>query len=391
MQSFPYALKLLQLQRPGAMPEWKEKRLRQSGISSILKPLNLSTITDSKLSKIGDTLDSESSWQRLMLNHGYMRDLIDGVVDFRRRDKYRRGYYEQPQLSDILVPKQQWMSYTPPGTYIQLSRTEKFRVINASYMALVLQLQIFGFRPYTSTRKRSTTLTIPDFVSVFSLNIRKCLELIVFIRICIIEFQLDSRNSINSTRKNSRDHSCSGQSPRFCSQHLRQMLASVVNIRYEALKFFEVGGMGPGIKMRSIRRFCPKSSCLMDISHPLRSIFFDVNQEKLSEMFDNLNEQLESSSDPDIRVLRPLPPKSNEEATKEYANSITNLCKRIKMKGKLDFRAVRVDKDGVISFNDKGVIDDESAAGRWGIFRESDLRNLHEVVRVKKALVNESL
>ncbi|RPA75060.1 hypothetical protein BJ508DRAFT_332430 [Ascobolus immersus RN42] len=393
MHLYPSAFELLNLQRPGATSVWRNAKLiealerpqRHVGVYSFLDMTARGTLTVASLSPLR-TFSGKEARDRLALNHTFITDLVAAHAKFHHRTSFSsiaglRSLFSHAtyhQARPTTEPQPQ-----PRRRKVTLSPHERTRLIESCYLTAVLQLHLYSFAKPVSPQPTGRTHTLFNYAPLLALPLRQLLELMTTLRVLFVDADRKPR-PLSQFRWDSCGPRKAGRGaipgPLFETHDLRVALAFVVNLRTRLLGMF--GLLGKGFRPL---RYTEEFDVVEAFHHQLRSIFWDENQDTLTNLLKELDISITSSPDPRARACLPLTALTTDgEGMRGYVDVLNSCGDGLKMmfpgQYKLPprFSAVRVDKDGVVMVGRRGIGDWEEEGGYWGVFRCSDLRRLQK-------------
>jgi len=191
MHMYPMAFKLLDFQRPGFIPAWKEEQLLRLQLGPWTFRPDRSThkhrfldldyaegrgLTVKGLRPLENLAfqGGEADRARLYVNHRYIESLIDKHVLF--KDNGRVEY--DSEWLDSFAPRkvvELFEDASDEKVLVQPLHFECNRIINTVYTAAVLQLRLYGFK------HGNPTIKILDYAPIFELSLQDALELAVIV------------------------------------------------------------------------------------------------------------------------------------------------------------------------------------------------------------------
>lgn len=208
MHMWPGAFEILDLQRPGVVPAWKEEQLvlihRRFWTSSYNYPKQQYRFLDLDKGKgIGltakllckprnskRTFNTVEDRKRLIINHGFITALVDKLPQLDIRGSKTRSR---------IACNSSWLgreghlfalNSEAKGVSCYPSEMERHRFIGGIYTAAELQLRIYGFAGLSREDKNKEfvlTNTILDYAPVFKLGLRESLELAALMRLFFLD------------------------------------------------------------------------------------------------------------------------------------------------------------------------------------------------------------
>ncbi|RPA75848.1 hypothetical protein BJ508DRAFT_417937 [Ascobolus immersus RN42] len=413
MQSFlPKISPILDLRRPGAMPLWKQEALK----AHMLKPRWTDEVTGEE-----KTFDFFGMGQALVEGAGYKEtgwtiEWLSGLKDKRYSNHgapakrtleenrlFLKRILERPMFSHKVLleyssktgeiyprptgPAQQWSSaWDPSAVPIATSVAEKERMFDTLCTAVRLELKVPCFALYDGKYVNGTRVAkvaqICDHTPLLKMHLRELWKLTVLLKLVILE-----TGEVENSKSNH------GNYPLVNSSNLRAAVAGSLNERTRVLGHTDYGEI--------VYRTCHWLTCTEYYDRQLttldtedregfRGIFWDENQETFSYMLNLLQHGLDTElsqipkREPCLAVLRPLAKDADGPAVCEYVKAI-ELMERQKgglvlvgeKYGRTPFTAIRISKDGVLSFDEAGeAVDDCSENGRWAVFKKPELERL---------------
>ncbi|RPA73451.1 hypothetical protein BJ508DRAFT_313765 [Ascobolus immersus RN42] len=396
-------LKLLDLRRPGAWPEWKEQKIvtimrwkrKLSGSTRGMRnpprydffdigkqwqvesgTRNVQAETEDLDSDLEVDSESDSSheenehenehrgsgWileglkkgfgfanqgilaKRTIEQHNHFLTRIAGNILQRMSTAHANGYPYYYYGSSPHRPPELPVLQAAPKT---LSSNENARMLNILYSITLLQLDIFKFvcnGSFIATdgkeRYRGVSLLI-DYAPLLQLDYRTCHEYVFVLR--------------EMTGKNS--SAWLGLGPHLRLHSLAAELSGIFHVRLYTL--------------HSLGAYCPQ------IYNPeFGGVFWDSNEQLYTEIFKGIDAAIQKYKD-DAQSARftPLQQSADGQQIQEYLKAF-NMYYSGRTITKEGLVAVRVNKDGVVQLDEKGWTDYNGDDGTWAIFKGKELSRL---------------
>lgn len=248
----------------------------------------------------------------------------------------------------------------------KLSNIENRRIINVVGFALNLLTKLFRFVSVTTPTGTPRYESIVDYTKLFNLTLKDSIWIAVVLRMSLSSEKQQAGLTAGQFQMCDCGKQLKGEFFGLFGKEFLDAISLVVDIRLAAL--YRTDFLSNRTQLMS------GNSTI--IPEGLRHVFWDENQEYLKSRMTIIESILDSpggSSYEFGRLTSRLKLQNNGELPAGFVKDL-NTCVRKEMPiVDLEFKAVRVSKDGFVNM-EKGLgEDDVSPDGKWALFRVSDL------------------